>query len=94
MSWQGISTDVLLDVRHYLIQHVDTTHLTNYSFSHEVCPGAEDRLSLVYLDRIVGQPALPPSSKQNLSRLFPSCLVDPKDLLVKHKSVRGGKCSL
>ncbi|KAB1668859.1 hypothetical protein ES319_1Z101000v1 [Gossypium barbadense] len=33
---KGISTDKILDVRRLLASHVETCHLTNYSFAHEV----------------------------------------------------------
>ncbi|XP_057968378.1 protein REDUCED CHLOROPLAST COVERAGE 2 [Malania oleifera] len=36
VTLKGISTDKILDVRKLLAVHVETCHLTNYSFSHEV----------------------------------------------------------
>ncbi|XP_051150237.1 protein REDUCED CHLOROPLAST COVERAGE 2 [Andrographis paniculata] len=36
VTLKGISTDRILDVRKLLAVHVDTCHLTNYSFSHEI----------------------------------------------------------
>ncbi|XP_058113993.1 protein REDUCED CHLOROPLAST COVERAGE 2-like [Magnolia sinica] len=36
VTLKGISTDRILDVRKLLAVHVETCHLTNYSFSHEV----------------------------------------------------------
>lgn len=36
LTLKGISTDRILDVRKLLAVHVDTCHVTNYSFSHEV----------------------------------------------------------
>ncbi|XP_042505801.1 protein TSS-like [Macadamia integrifolia] len=36
VTLKGISTDRILDIRKLLAVHVETCHLTNYSFSHEV----------------------------------------------------------
>ncbi|XP_059635933.1 protein REDUCED CHLOROPLAST COVERAGE 2 [Cornus florida] len=36
VTLKGISTDRILDVRKLLAVHIETCHLTNYSFSHEV----------------------------------------------------------
>ncbi|KAK3032246.1 hypothetical protein RJ639_035539, partial [Escallonia herrerae] len=50
VTLKGISTDRILDVRKLLAVHVETCHMTNYSFTHEVRgPRLKDTVEIVSL---------------------------------------------